>query len=108
MIDKDTLLEMIKSQENTIKQAQEQLSKLYQLASEIGISVDTSTFSNNSIRSEIDQKRNELMAQADKMRQEALNQVQQAKSSAQNMASQMTMNIPHMPNMEQYSKHDEK
>jgi ketol-acid reductoisomerase len=103
MIDKDTLLEMIKNQENTIKQAQEQLNKLYQLANESGLSVGNYIPSGNSIRSEIEQKRNELMAQADKMRQEALNQVQQAKSSVQNMASQMA-NIPNMPNMSQFEK----
>lgn len=94
-MDKDMLLEMIKSQEQVVQNAKEQLQKLYTLAAQMGINVENNNFSSfpiSSVKMEIEAKRKELIDRVEKIRQEAMTQAQQAMSAAQSGMS--SMNIP--------------
>jgi hypothetical protein len=95
MLDKETLLEMIKEQEQTVQKAKEQLKKLYTLATELNINVEKVIFDSpqTSVKLEMEAKRKELIDKIDKIRKEALAQTQQAMSIAQSGISSIA-NVP--------------
>ncbi|MFA5048994.1 MAG: hypothetical protein WC516_08275 [Patescibacteria group bacterium] len=97
MLDKETLLEMIKEQEQTVQKAKEQLKKLYTLATELNINVEKVIFDSpqTSVKLEMEAKRKELIDKIDKIRKEALAQTQQAMSVAQSGISSIA-NVPGM------------
>lgn len=82
MIDKDLLLEMIKNQEQVVRNANEQLQKLYNMAKQIGIMKPDSV----SIKTEIETKRKELYKKIEQIRQDVTMQSQK-EVSAQNEIS---------------------
>lgn len=81
MIDKDLLLEMIKNQEQVVRNANEQLQKLYSMAQQLGIKT-----SNNSIKAEIEAKRKQLFERVEQIRREIAVQPQK-EDSVQNEIS---------------------
>lgn len=112
-MDKDTLLELIKAQEQVVQNAKEQLQKLYTLAAQMGINVENTGFSSfpiSAVKTEIEAKRKELIDKVEKIRQDAMAQAQQAMNSAQSGMSSMNMptsynkNIHGAPTKEDFIK----
>lgn len=94
MLDKETILEMIGEQEQVVKKAKEQLSKLYILANDMGISIDK----NNSVRFEIEKKRKEVVDKIEKLKQNAQKEMERAMSEAEKV-SQSSKFMSARPNM---------
>ena len=96
-MDKDILIGMIKDQEEVIKKAKEQLEKLYTIARQNGVFIESSQNSSISFKNEIEMRRKEIMENAEKIRKQAMEQANQAISQYGNKMPNMMGNIGNMP-----------
>lgn len=91
-MDEKILREMIEEQKQIIANAQKQLNKLYEMATQSGIAIDAPQAPNlNSIKSEIDKKRQELIRKAEQIRADAMRQAQSAMASAKGATEMANM-----------------
>lgn len=81
-MNKDLILNLIEEQKKIIKNAEEQLKKLCEIAKENGIYVENTN--NSSIKEEIENKRRDITASIEKMKQDVMSQVQSIKSQMPN------------------------
>jgi hypothetical protein len=100
-MDEKTLREMIKEQKQIVDRAQSQLSKLYNMAQELGFAIDRSEGAvynpQGSAKDYIDEQRRQIMQKVDSLRAQAMTQAQKALDSTKSM--QTKLNIPQMPNI---------